>query len=143
MFGILLLFVGIGAFCALLYNAAVYALPVVIGLWVGFAALHLGAGPILSFAIGCIAGGMVYGIGVVVFERSHSIVLRLAVAIIFVAPAVYVGYSSTLQLSALVMPPDIWQHVLALVDAVAVGSTAFIRLVGAQRMSVHLKTFDN
>ena len=143
MFGILLLSVGIGAACALLYNAAVYALPVAIGLWVGFGAFHLGAGPILSIAIGCITGSLVYGIGVVAFERSRSIWLRLSVAIIFVAPAVYVGYSSTLQLSTLAMPSNIWQHILAIVGGIAVGSTAFIRLVAAQQLPNHLKISGN
>lgn len=132
MFGIFLLVVGIGAFCCLLFNTAVYALPFVTGVWVGFHVLDWGAGPILSFVIGCLAGGMTYGAGQIVFERSHSVALRLATAIVFVVPAVYVGYTGTLQLSALAMSSNLWEHVLAVIGAIAVGSTAFTRLVTPQ-----------
>lgn len=40
VFGLLLMVFGIGAFCALIYKMAVYALPVMVGLWAAFAALR-------------------------------------------------------------------------------------------------------
>ena len=132
MFGIFLLVVGIGAFCVLLFNTAVYALPFVTGVWVGFHVLDWGAGPVIAFVIGFLAGGMTYGVGLIVFERSQSVALRLVTAIIFVVPAVYVGYTGTLQLSALAMSSNLWEHVLAVIGAIAVGSTAFTRLVTPQ-----------
>ncbi len=46
VFGILLTLFGIGAACALLYNAMVYALPVGLGMWAGFALMHAGAGAV-------------------------------------------------------------------------------------------------
>lgn len=143
MFGLLLVFVGIGAACVLLYNVAVYALPFAIGVWVGFAVLHWGGGPILGIVIGLVAGGMAYGVGEQIFEHSHSVPLRLATAIVFVAPAVYVGYSGTLQLSALAMSSSFWEHVLAVIAAISVGSTTFIRLVAAQQMLEHHKLSNN
>lgn len=138
VFGILLTLFGIGAACALLYNCMVYALPVTVGLWVGFAFIHVGAGAIAAVGAGFLAGGFVFAIRNVGFQASRSAVVRYAIAALFVLPAAYVGYLSTLQLSALEMSSNVWEHAFAVVGAIAVGGTAFARLVSGDDMQAEV-----
>jgi hypothetical protein len=130
--GLLLAIAGIGAFCVLIYKAAVFALPVAVGFWCGFAALHSGSGVVVAFAVGFVAGAIVFGIAQSVWNSRQPRVFRYAIVLLFVVPAVWSGYCATEQLSALVVPSAIWRAALAVVGAVAVGLTAFARLtIGA------------
>ena len=128
VFGVLLTFMGIGAVCALLYNCMVYALPVAVGLWAGFALLHAGAGPVIAIVAGFLTGGFVFAAGVVGFHASRSVVVRYAIAALFVVPAAYVGYTGTLEISALAMSSHVWEHIIAAIGAAAIAGTAFARL---------------
>ncbi len=129
VFGILLTLFGIGAACALLYNAMVYALPVGLGMWAGFALMHAGAGAVEAIGVGLLVGGIVFAIGNLGFHATQSVMIRLAIAALFVIPAAYVGYTGTLEVSALGMLSSAWEHVVAVIGAVAIGGTAFARLV--------------
>lgn len=128
VFGLLLALFGIGAFCLLVYKAAVYALPVAVGFWCGFAALHSGSSVVVAFAVGFVAGAIVFGIGQSVWNSRQPRVVRYAIVLLFVVPAVWTGYCATEQLSTLVVPSVIWRSALAVVGAIAVGMTAFARL---------------
>jgi hypothetical protein len=128
VFGLFLALFGIGAFCVLIYKATVYALPVAVGFWCGFAALHSGSGVVVAFAVGFVAGGIVFGVGQLVWNSRQPKAFRYAVVLLFVVPAVWTGYCATEQLSTLVVPSAIWRSALAVVGAVAVGLTAFARL---------------
>jgi hypothetical protein len=134
-FGLLLMVFGIGAFCALIYKMAVYALPVMVGLWAAFAALHSGSGPVLAFAVGFVVGVAVFGIGQTVWNSRQPKALRYAVAFLFVAPATLIGYYTTQQFSTLIVPSSSWQLVSAIVGAIAIGLTAFVRLTGVPLLS--------
>jgi hypothetical protein len=135
VFGLFLALFGIGAFCVLIYKMAVYALPVMVGLWAAFAALHSGSGLILASAVGFVVGTIVFGIGQSVWNSRQPKVLCYAVTLLFVVPAVLTGYYTTQQLSTLVVPSSSWQLVSAIVGAVAVGVTAFVRLTGVPALS--------
>ena len=121
---------GIGAFCTLIYKTAVYALPAAVGFWCGFAALRSGSGVIVAFAVGFVTGVVVFGIGQSIWNSSLPRTLRYASALLFVAPAVWTGYCATQQLSTLVVPSTAWQLAVAIVGAIAVGLTTFVRLTG-------------
>ena len=54
---------GLGAFCVLLFRCAVYALPVMVGLWTGYWAVMFGAGLVGGVLIGLVVGGLVFGLG--------------------------------------------------------------------------------
>jgi len=131
VFGLFFMAFGIGAFCALVYKMAVYALPVMVGLWAGFAALHSGSGAMLAFGIGFVVGAIVFGIGQSVWNSSQPKAFRYAVALLFVVPAVLTGYYTTQQFSTLVVPSVSWQFVSAVAGAIAVGLTTFARLAGS------------
>lgn len=129
--GLLLAIAGIGAACALIYRAAVYAVPFATGVWVGFAALHAGSGPLLAIAIGFVTGAIVFGIGQSVWDSSLPTMVRYAVALLFVVPAVWTGYGATRQIAELFGRANPWAIALSIIGAAAVGIAAFTRLVGA------------
>jgi len=128
VFGIFLTLFGIGALCVLLYNVAVYALPAFVGLYVGFGALHWGVGEFAAIVIGLFVGGAVFGLCQAAMTHTHRNSVRYLIVALFVAPAVAVGYSSGLQLSALGMSSTVGQYLFAVIGAISVGTTAFMRL---------------
>lgn len=129
VFGLLLTLVGIGALCALLYNAAVYALPVGIGIWVGYELLHWGSNPVAAIFCGFLAVGLAFALGHMILGLSRSNLLRYATVAAFVVPAIVAGYSTALDLSTIGFTSAFLQHVLGVIGAVAVGGTTFVRLL--------------
>lgn len=123
---IALLLVGLGAFCALMYYCAVFALPVAIGLWTWYWAMNTGAG-IGGVALGFIAGVMVFVLGQLAFAASRSLLFRWIVLLLFTVPAVVASYSMALQFSEFGVPSPMWRHVFAVVGAIAVGCTVLAR----------------
>lgn len=138
--GLLLAIAGIGAICALIYRAAVYALPLAVGVWAGFAVLHAGSGPLLAVAIGFVAGAILFGIGQSVWDSSFPKPVRNAVALLFVVPAMWTGYCASQQIVELVTLPSAWSYVLAVVGAVVVGIAAFARLSADSSLTAHSKS---
>lgn len=125
--GPLLVLLGIGFFCWLLFTLAVFALPFFVGLTVGIWAFHTGAGVLGGILVGLIAGGATFGIGQVAFAFVPWTWLRLLIVLLFVAPAVVAGYSATHGLAQMAMPSPSWQMIFSVIGAVAVGVTAFVR----------------
>ena len=126
--GILFGVVGIGFLCWLLFSLAVYALPffaaVSAGLWV----YHGDNGPVEAVFVGILAGGVTLVAGQYVFAFARSTWIRVAVALLFAAPAALAGYHATLGLAKLTMPAGAWQIVFSIIGAVAVGVTALTRM---------------
>jgi hypothetical protein len=98
---IVLTMLGLGGFCALLFNFAVYALPATIGLLLATLAINTGAGAIGGTIVGAIGGAVAFTLGNAVFACSRSLPLRWLVALPFAAFAAYAGYSIILKLSEL------------------------------------------
>src|SRR5690242_13360585 len=121
VFVLFLALFGIGAFCVLIYKAAVYALPVAVGFWCGFAALDSGSGVVVAFAVGFVAAAVLFGIGQSIWNSRQPRAFRYAVVLLFVVPAVWTGYCATEQLSTLFVPSATWRVALAVVGAMAVG----------------------
>src|SRR5205823_1250470 len=112
MFGMITLLGGLGTFLFLLYSSMVYALPVTIGLWAGFWAMHAGAG-VSSILIGAAAGAIAFALGQLVIATSRSPVIRWIVLLSFTVPAVIAGYSMILQLAELGVASLVWRHIFA------------------------------
>ena len=128
---IILTILGLGAFCALLYNFAVYALPAFVGFSVGFWATRSGAG-IGSIVVGFAAALIVFLASQVAFAKSRSVPLRWLLVLLFAAPAAWAGYSVVLQLSELGVPSPAWRQIFAVIGAAVIGYTAVVRLVAPQ-----------
>jgi hypothetical protein len=126
--GILLNLMGLGFFCWLLFALAVHALPVFVGVTGGAAALQSGAGVIGAILVALISGAAALFVGRVSFAATRSLALRTAIATIFAAPAAIAGSHVALGLADLGAPSPIWREALALIGAIAVGGTAWVRI---------------
>ncbi|PAP91998.1 hypothetical protein [Mesorhizobium wenxiniae] len=119
---------GIAALCWLLFNLAVFALPLFAGIAVGTWAHDTGAGIPGAVIVGAIAAAMTFGLFQLLLLVARPAWIKLVVVLAFVAPAIVAGYHATLGIVKLTMPSDAWQLAFAVVGAVAVGITAFMRL---------------
>ena len=95
---------------------------------VGLAAYNSGAGVIGALAVGFAAGAATHAAGQFVFAVVRSPVLRGAIAILFAAPAAIAGYHATLALAQIGVPSATWRETFAIVGAMFVGGTAFVRM---------------
>ena len=130
IFGPLLVIVGIGFFCWLLFNLAVFALPFFAGLTIGIWAFHTGAGVLGGIAVGVVAGGITFGLGQLALAFVAWTWLRLLIILLYVAPAAVAGYSATHGIAQMAMPSPTWQTIFAVIGAIAVSVTAFVRFTG-------------
>jgi hypothetical protein len=118
----------IGFFCWLLYGAAIYALPFLVGAFVGLHAEQAGAGPLGSFVLGIGAGALVLVVGRAAFAQARGPVLRVSIALVFAAPAALAGYSATSMLFGWALASEGWREAFAIVGAIAIGAIAWQRL---------------
>lgn len=126
--GILVSLAGIVALCWLLFNLAVFALPLFAGICIGLWANSTGAGGLGGVIVGTLAAAATFGLFQLVLLVVQPAWLKLLVLLIFVAPAVVAGYHATLGIVKLTMPSETWQVVFAVAGAIAVGITAYLRL---------------
>jgi hypothetical protein len=126
---IILSLAGLGFLCWLAFNLAVNALPFFAAVAAGLFAYNAGAGPIGAITICLITGTAMLVIGQLLFAAVHSTILRTMIAAAFALPAAVAGYHLVLGLSAIGMRSDTWRQVFAMIGAVVVGSTAWVRLV--------------
>lgn len=127
--GILLCIAGLGALCWLLFNLAVFALPLFAAVSTGLFALHSGAGPIAAIVVGFLAGLLTLAVGQAVFTLVPSPLVRGLVALIFAAPAAFAGFHATHGLAGMVVTADGWRQALSYVGGAVVGLTALTRLL--------------
>src|SRR6266849_4249372 len=126
--GIVLSFVGLGFPCWLLFTLAVQALPFFAAVTAGFAAHRSGAGEIGAILVGLTAGAATLAVGQIAIATLRSPFLRAAVALISTAPAAVAGYHASLGLAQIGVPAEGWRQVFALLGAIAVGGTAWVRM---------------
>ena len=119
---------GIGFLCWLLFTLAVYALPFLAGLAAGLAAFDSGSGAIGALVAGVLAGGATLAIGQIAFAAFRRPLIRAAIALLYMAPATIAGYHATLGFAHIGVPSESWRQAFAMVGAVFVGATAFIRI---------------
>ena len=128
--GILVSIAAIGTMCWLLFNLAVFALPLFIGLNAGTWAYDTGAGWLGGIVVGLLAAGLTLAVGQCLLMLVRPIWARLLIALAFVAPAGMAGFYATLGIVKHMMPSETWQLIFSVVGAVAVGVTAFLRVAG-------------
>jgi hypothetical protein len=143
MLGLTILFgaAGLGAFCRLFYDATIYALPCLVGLFVGFFAENTGAGVFGAITFGVAAGVLLLVIGQTIFALLQSPFLRAVVALTFAVPAALTGYFAVYNLVGLTAASDIWRQAIAIVGALAVGATAWARL--ASPPDAHIRDYHS
>ena len=119
---------GIAALCWLLFNLAVFALPLFAGVTVGAWAHETGAGISGAVIVGAIAAAVTFGLFQLLLLFVRPAWLKLLILLVFVAPAVVAGYHATFGIVKLTMPSETWQVIFAMAGAIAVGISAFVRL---------------
>lgn len=128
--GILILIAAIGIMCWLLFTLAIVALPLFVGVSASTWAFDSGAGWLGAILVGILAAGLTLGVGQVLLGFVRPMWAKLAIALVFVAPAIVAGYHATHGIAKLMMPAEIWRIVFSIIGAVAVGVTAYLRVAG-------------
>jgi hypothetical protein len=126
--GIVFNLIGLGFFCWLLFALAVHALPVYVGLTVGAAAAHSGAGVVGTVLVALVSGAGSQIAGQIAFAATRSAPLRTVIAAVFAASAAIAGFHVALGLADFGAPSPIWREALALIGATTVGGTAWARI---------------
>ena len=130
IFGILISITAIGTLCWLLFNIAVVALPVFLGVNVGIWAYGTGAGWLGAIVTGLLGAGLTLAAGQALLILVRPVWARLLIALAFVAPAGTAGFYATLGITRQMMPSETWQIIFAVIGAVAVGATTVLRVAG-------------
>ena len=110
------------------FTLAVHALPIFVGITRGFAAYHSGSGEIGAILVGLIAGALTLAAGQIALAAFRSPIVRASIALLFVGPAAMAGYHAALGLAQIGASAEIWQKAFALIGAIAVGGTAWVRM---------------
>jgi hypothetical protein len=124
---VLSLFV-VGFLCWLLFTLAVYATPFFVGVTAAFAVFNYGAGVLGALVVGLIASVVTLVASQAAFAVVKSSAARAAIALLFAAPAAVAGFHATLGLAQISVSSEIWRDLFAVMGAVIVGCTAFVRL---------------
>lgn len=128
--GILASIAGIGGLCWILFTLAIFALPFFAGVSAGTWAYGTGTGWFGAVVVGLAAAALTLGLGQFLLAVIRPLWIRIAIALVFVAPAALAGYHATHGIVKHLMPSDGWQIAFSVIGAAAVGITAFVRVAG-------------
>ena len=117
----------IAGLCVLAYTLAVYALPFMLGVTAAQFAYHTGAGFIRA---GFVAAVAAFGVLALLFDTLRSPILRLIVALVFVAPAAIAGYALVHGVTKEAVPSEIWRQIFCIIGGAFVFVSALMRLAG-------------
>lgn len=126
--GVIFSLTGIGLLIALMFNMAIYALPLFSAVSVGRLAFASGAGWLGAVVVGLLAGVLTLRLGQFVLASTRSGLVRLGIALVFVLPAAFAGYHVVIGLSRIGGAHGLWQSVFATVGAVFIAGAALARL---------------
>ena len=126
--GILLNVVGIGVLCWALFALAIHALPFFVGVTAGITSFQSGMGPFGAIIIGFIVACCTLAVGRYAFSIARGPVVRLLIGLLFAVPAACAGYHVALALAHIGIPSEWWREPVAMLGAVAIGSTAWARM---------------
>ena len=126
--GIALSLFGVGFLCWLLFALAVYATPFFVGVTAALAAFNYGAGMVGSLIVGLAVSAITLVACQAAFAVAKSPAVRGAIALVFGAPAAVAGFHATFGLAQIGVSSEIWRDLFAVIGAVIVGCTAFVRL---------------
>lgn len=119
-----------GVLCWLLFTLAAFALPALVGVGIGTLAYNTGAGAVGALVVGGLAAFVAFSTGQILIGTVRPLWLKLTIASLYVGPAAIAGFHATHGIAKHLVPSPTWQTAFALAGAVAVGVTAYLRLVG-------------
>lgn len=118
----------VGMLCVLAYTLATYALPFMLAVAVARFAYETGAGLIGAGLVGFVAGAVSFGVLSVLFAAMRTPFLRIAIALIFAAPAAVAGYALVHGVAGELVPSPVWRAISCVIGALATGLSALARL---------------
>ncbi len=125
----------------LFFTLAVYALPFFAGFTVGMWAHSTGAGVVGALFAGAAAAVATLVISQILFATVRSPIIRIGVALAFSIPAAIAGYHAVHGIVMLAVPSEGWRQAFAIVGAIIIGTTAWIRTAGiSQSRSAYVIT---
>lgn len=129
---LIMMVLGTGALCALLYRFAVHALALLVAVAAGTKLYDLTANTLGSLAGGALVGAIAFIAGPLLFATTRTPFMRLMFACTYGLPAGYAGYHIGLSLLQLSTVDGFWLHGTAALAALATGLTAVIRLANPE-----------
>jgi hypothetical protein len=114
--------------CILAYTLAVFALPFVLAVEAARWTYASGSSLIGAGLVGLVAGVAAYGLLLILFAVVQLPILRLAVALVFAAPAAIAGYALVDGIAREAVPSEIWRVIFCLVGSGFVSGSALMRL---------------
>jgi hypothetical protein len=126
--GLIFAIAALGFCCWLLFNLAVYALPCFMGVSAGFWSYHHGSGIPAAILIGVLSAAGTLVAGQIAFATLRTPLARIAVALLFTAPAAFAGYYAALGLARDVGAGPHWCDTIGVIGMLLVGATAFARI---------------
>lgn len=118
-----------GALCVLAYRLATYALPVMVAIEAARFAYDTGAGWIGAGLVGLLAGAASFGLVIGLFATLRAPILRIAVALIFAAPAAIAGYALIHGVTGEAVASPVWRQIFCIAGGTFSGFSALVRLV--------------
>ena len=126
--GIIFSLLGLGCMIAIMFQIAIFALPLSAARAAGQLASETGAGVLGAIAVGLVAGVATLAAAQVTLAMTRSTLVRLAVALAFAVPAAVAGYGVVLDLSKIGGAHGVWPPIFAGAGAVVIGVAAVRRL---------------
>lgn len=126
--GIIFGLLGIGGLVFLMVEAAIFALPLGIGLIVARIAAQSGAGVLGTVGVGLIGALAVFAAGQLSFLLVRSALIRFVVACAFAVPSAVAGYHLASMLSRFSGAEGSWQPIFASVASLIIAHAAFRHL---------------
>lgn len=118
----------VGAMALLAYRLATFALPFMLALEIARFAYATGAGWVGAGVVGFLSGVAAFGILAFLFATLRAPILRVAVALIFAAPAAVAGYALVHGVTREAVPSEIWRQIFCIAGGIFVGCSALARL---------------
>lgn len=131
--GIVLGFAGIGFLCWLLFQCAVYAVPLFVAAMVCITLYDHGLlSGVHAILAGIAAGIMVLALGQAILASSRDPALRVALSALLALPAALAGFGMTLGFSGMGDMGTVPAYLFATFGALCVGGAAWSRLCAIQ-----------
>jgi len=115
-------------FIWLLFNLAVFALPLFIGLTIATWAYATGAGWVGAGLAGFVTAVLTFSLGQLLLAILRPSWARLVIVATFVVPATIGGFQATHGVLKHMVPSETWQTVFSVIGAITAGAVAFARL---------------
>src|SRR5690606_12245404 len=120
-------------FVWLSYKGTIYAFPCLVGFGAAQLALATGAGWAGSFVVWIAMALLTFALMRLLFARLQAPTVRMVIALVYVAPSIWMAYGIFDDISAGHVPSELWRQSLCVFGAGFAGLVSFAMLAEAER----------